>query len=86
MTKLRMPDEVASDASPVDASAVIVNADFDNDDNVGWSGSAAAHQTYGNAEFYHTNFDMYQIIYGLPDGTYKVSVDGFFLSGWSTNT
>lgn len=81
MTKLRMPDEVASDASPVDASAVIVNADFDNDDNVGWSGSAAAHQTYGNAEFYHTNFDMYQIIYGLPDGTYKVSVDGFFRSG-----
>ena len=84
ITKLRIPDTVASDETPADFTAVIVNPNYDNDDNEGWTGSSAAHQTYQNAEFYNTNFDMYQIIYGLPNGTYKVNVHGFYRSGEAT--
>lgn len=84
ITKLRIPDTVASDETPADFTAVIVNPNYDNDDNEGWAGSSAAHQEYQNAEFYNTNFDMYQIIYGLPNGTYKVNVQGFYRSGEAT--
>lgn len=84
ITKLRIPDVVASDDAPADYTSVIVNPNFDNDDNEGWSGSSAAHQKYANAEFYNTNFDMYQVIYGLPNGTYKVNVSGFYRAGDAT--
>lgn len=80
ITKLRIPDIEASDDAPVDYTAVIVNPNYDNEDNEGWSGSSPLHQTYHNAEFYNTNFDMYQIIYGLPNGTYELKLTGFYRS------
>lgn len=81
ITQMRIPHIAASDDSPVDMTVAIVNPGYDNDDNEGWSGTEAVHQTYKNAQFYAKNFDAYQVIYGLPDGTYKVELDGFYRSG-----
>ena len=78
ITQLRIPDAVAGDEAPVDVTSVIVNPNYDNEDNEGWSGSSPLHQSYQNAEFYNTNFDMYQVIYGLPEGTYEVRISGFY--------
>lgn len=81
ITQLRIPHTEASDDSPLDMTVAIINPGYDNDDNEGWSGTAAVHQTYANAQFYAKNFDTYQVIYGLPNGTYKVELDGFYRSG-----
>ncbi|MBQ2970572.1 MAG: hypothetical protein IJE15_09345 [Bacteroidaceae bacterium] len=78
---LKLTDEVASDEHPIDYTYLIVNPNYDNDNNEGWQGTAAGHQSYGNAEFYNTNYDMYQVINGLPEGTYKVAVKGYYRAG-----
>ena len=78
---LKLTNEVASDEHPLDYTCLIVNPNYDNDNNEGWLGTAAGHQSYTNAEFYNTNFDMYQVIHGLPNGTYKVAVKGYYRAG-----
>lgn len=86
-TDLRTPIGVneASDENPVEMTSRIINPTFINDNNEGWSGSGAAHgMKVQAAEFWNANFDFYQTITNLPNGTYKVSVDGFYRNGWAT--
>lgn len=61
-----------------DITPMIVNADFSNGAN-GWSGEPAIQYEVG--EKYNTNFDVYQVIEGLPMGSYEISVDGFYRPG-----
>ena len=49
-------------------------------DNHGWSGSAPGLE-YEVMEFYDCDFDMYQTLTGIPNGMYKVYVQGFYRTG-----
>lgn len=82
---LRVPAgiEIASDQNPVDVTSMIVNASFDNNDDEGWSGTPMGHQKVQAAELFNKNFDVYQTITGLPEGTYEVGVTGFYRNGWN---
>ncbi len=64
--------------SPVDKTSLIVNPSYDNNKNDGWSGTTPGFQSYGNAEHYNKTFDTYQDIANVPNGLYKMSVQGFF--------
>ncbi len=89
-TMLRIPaTDGASDANPVDMTGVIANADFslgaDNGDWT-WEKTCSSGPNYGNAfdgpgfEFWdsninNVNFDMYQVLSGLPAGKYTLTAD-----------
>ena len=87
VTKLGLPDgyENATDAKPVEL-AVIVNPSYDENLD-GWKGTAAgrASAQYDGgatcAEIFGKDYDYYQEIAGLPEGTYKVTVQGFYRLG-----
>ncbi|MBQ6751073.1 MAG: hypothetical protein IJR02_15060 [Bacteroidaceae bacterium] len=77
----------ASDSNPVDFTKLIVNSTFDTiGDFTGWSdGFGAGGTTSTNAECFSKNFDVYQDIAGLPAGTYKVGVQGYYRQGEAAN-
>lgn len=60
-----------------DLTALIVNPNFDNDSKTGWTGMSAS-VSWGVAELYNGTCNIYQDITGLPEGTYKVSCQGFY--------
>lgn len=64
--------------TPVDMTSHIVNPNYDNNDNEGWSGTTPLFQTYTNAEHYNKTFDTWQDLTDLPNGVYKLSVQGFY--------
>ncbi len=64
--------------SPVDKTHLLVNPDYANNDNTGWSGTTPAFQTYQNAEHYNKKFNTYQDLENLPNGVYAVSLQGFY--------
>ena len=64
--------------TPVDMTSHIVNPNYDNNDNEGWSGTTPLFRTYTNAEHYNKTFDTWQDITDLPNGVYKLSVQGFY--------
>ena len=74
----------ASPEKPADYTPFITNATFDNNNKDGWSGSNPGFQSFGNAEFYWTNYDINQTITGLKNGVYRVAVTGFYRAGWAT--
>ena len=89
LIRLKMPDySAASDDNPADMTAVLENPDFGdyNGTNTaaGWDGAAG---NLGNDdtqkavlayEYWQKTFDMSQtVISGLPNGTYRIEVDGF---------
>lgn len=71
----------ASDANPVECTTVIVNPAYVDGNDIGWTGGAAVNATSNDAEKFNTNFDYFQLLQGLPAGTYKVSVQGFYRAG-----
>lgn len=75
----------ASRENPLDLTdKFILNPRYENNDNEGWQGTAPgidATNNLQNAEFFNTNFDCYQDLVGLPDGTYRLSVQGFYRAG-----
>ena len=87
LTNKMIEDELkdASREHPLDLTdKFIINPRYENNDNEGWQGSAPgidAANNLQNAEFFNTNFDCYQDLVGLPDGTYRVSVQGFYRAG-----
>jgi len=83
MTKLALPGNIAeaSDLDPKEVSNVIRNNDFAANKNDHWSGTAAAFQTFGNAEMFNKNFNFYQDLKGLPAGTYELQVQGYYRAG-----
>ena len=76
----------ASRENPIDVTdKFITNPRYDNNDNEGWKGNVQpgidANNNLQNAEFFNTNFDTYQDLQGLPDGTYRLSLQGFYRAG-----
>lgn len=61
-----------------DASVFATNLDFSKG-TTGWQGGPAVN--YGVAESYQKAFDIYQVVEGLPMGTYVVTVQGFYRPG-----
>lgn len=87
ITNKLIEDELkdASRDNPLDLTdKFIMNPRYENNDNEGWSGTVPgidAANNLQNAEFFNTNFDCYQDLVGLPEGTYRVSVQGFYRAG-----
>lgn len=76
----------ASPENPVDVTAkFITNPDYANNDNEGWKGNVQpgidANSNLQNAEFFNTNFNTYQDLINLPEGNYRVSLQGFYRAG-----
>lgn len=73
----------ASEANPVDVTALIENADFENGTK-GWNGDFAVN--WGNGESWNTSsFKITQTIYNLPKGTYRVEAQAFYRDGGDAN-
>lgn len=73
-----MGDVNGSDENPADVSNVIVNGNFDNGTS-GWTGAGTVKAS--EMEFYDRTFNLSQTIKGLKNGTYKLTVTGFYRDG-----
>ena len=73
----------ARETNAVNVTDLVVDgAGFDNDVySPYWTASPAPGMAYGSAEFYNTTFNMYQVLYGLPAGTYRFETRGFYRYG-----
>ena len=82
INRLGMPQdmETASDNNPIECTGMIINPAYAEANDNGWTGGAAIDASC-TAEKYNTNFDYYQLLQGLPEGTYKLSVQGFYRAG-----
>lgn len=91
---LNWPKGTATDDTPQDFTFMIVNPTY-SDSNNGWSEKAittAAGQSNNSHnvssqiyEMWNCSGEVYQDITGLPQGTYKVSMQGFFRDETSDN-
>jgi len=90
-SKLALPNDIenASDDNPIDVTGVIKNPSFQTENfestaegwmNPGNLGNDDVQRSVLAMEFWDTNFDMYQDIVGLPEGTYMLTVNA-----WSRN-
>ena len=70
-----------SGENPLDMTSVIVNPSFTFNNAEGWEGSTPLFQTYNNAEFFQTTFDIHQSLSGLPSGNYLLKVRGLHRPG-----
>ena len=64
--------------NPVSKTSAITNPSYDANDNAGWSGTTPGFQSYTDAEHYNKTFDSWQLVTGLPNGLYKLTVQGFY--------
>ena len=81
--KVKVPNVAnASDENPIDMTSVIKNNDL-TEYNLDWMGSGGwlMNTYYQNVEFYNENFSYYQELKGLPNGIYRISVQGFYRPG-----
>ena len=88
---VRIPDgKEASDNNPIDYTSVIINPTYTKGLR-GWTEAAefagkvgveqettAVGTAIGFAEGWNTSFDIYQDITGIPEGTYRVTVQGLY--------
>lgn len=79
--KSSISEFTASEAEPKEITGILVNPSFTGDSNAGWTISGACANWYSECEFYNTNFDIYQVISGLPAGAYRVAVQGYYRDG-----
>ena len=86
INRLGLPQDMASasDGNPIECTRVIINPAYAEGNDKGWTGGASVNAV-GDAEKYNTNFNYYQLLQGLPEGTYKVSVQGFYRAGSSVD-
>lgn len=88
-SKLKIPNTSGvSDDNPIDMTSLIVNSTFDTiGDFTGWEGDSfgAGGTTSNCAERYNMNYNTYQDLLGLPAGTYKLTVAGFYRRGSIAN-
>ena len=91
-TALAIPANAAeaSDEHPVDLTSVLQSPSFENDGTnsiEGWTYTSMPGGITGGqkealaAEYYQATYDIYQDVVGLPNGTYKVSVNAFYRNG-----
>lgn len=71
----------ASEAEPKDITGIVANASFAGDSDANWNITGSHANWYSECEFYNTNFDIYQVISGLPAGAYRVTVQGYYRDG-----
>ncbi len=85
IARLKLPSDIADAtwASPVDCTGLIVNPNYDNGNDEGWTGGATVNGSSLNAEKYNTNFNYFQDLKGLPEGYYTLSVQGFYRAGFA---
>ena len=83
INRLGIPKDMnnASDSNPIECTTVIVNPNYIDGNDHGWTGGAAVNATANDAEKFNTNYDYYQLLQGLPAGTYKVTVQAFYRAG-----
>lgn len=79
-----IPNELFEGASlenPIDITSLIINADCSS--SQGWKGSPkiGGLNSNPNAEKYNSTFDVYQIIENVPNGLYKLKVQGMYRYG-----
>ena len=72
---------LATEANPVDVTFMVSNPSFDGDSYASWTASPAPGMGYNSAEFFNTNFNIYQILVGMPVGTYRFQTRGFYRYG-----
>ena len=79
---LRMPADLpnASDANPVEMTALIDNATYDENGNY-WTCAAGAGWGSETAEVYNKTYDYYQDFNNMPEGVYEVGVRAFYRAG-----
>lgn len=75
-------ESLASVAEPKDLTSKIVNANYDDGNNNGWSGTAPGFG-YGAAEHYNKTYNSYQQLTGMSNGVYAISLSAFYRSGWA---
>lgn len=77
-----LEDVTGTVANPADVSYILDNASFDDNSHNGWSFDGSLGAVYLNLqEFFNTNFNMYQKVYGMKPGMYKLDVQGFYRCG-----
>ena len=64
-----------------DITCLIENPSFEKNDKTGWSGTTPNAISYGSAEFFNMNFDFYQDITGLANGSYQLNVQAYCRPG-----
>jgi len=64
--------------NPVDKTGSIANPSYDANTNDGWSGTTPGFQSYTDAEHYNKTFDSWQMLENIPNGVYKLTVQGFY--------
>ncbi len=81
---VRIPNTytTASEQNPIDFTSVIVNPNYDDNATTGWTIKAGT-PGYGStaSEFFNCNFDYTQTLYGLPKGTYQITVQAYYRYG-----
>ena len=73
---------LATTANPVDVTFMVSNPSFDGDSYASWTTSPAPGMGYNSAEFWNTNFNIYQTLIGMPAGTYRFQTRGFYRYGY----
>lgn len=83
-----LEDELAgaSRENPIDITdKFIINPTYANNDNEGWKGNVQPGfdiaNNLQNAEFFNKEFNTYQDLQGLPDGIYRLSLQGYYRAG-----
>lgn len=80
--KSSISDKTADENNPVDITAFLVNPSFTGDSHAGWTiATGTPANYYSECEFYNSNFNIYQIVSGLPAGFYRFAVQGFYRDG-----
>lgn len=70
--------------TPTDYTNTIIDPSFENSNNsIAWKGSPVIGGNADNlcAEKWNTTFDIYQKLSGLPNGQYKIVMQGFYRCG-----
>jgi len=76
--------ESYSAENPAECSFVIQNATYEENATDGWTAEVGSPGVaYHCYEMYNQNFDVKQILYGMPAGAYRVDVTGFYRDGWN---
>ncbi len=87
MNRLGIPTgmDTASDINPIECTSVIFNPNYIEGNDKGWTGLATVNSIVLNAEKYNTNYNYFQLLQGLPKGTYQVTLTGFYRAGSAAN-
>lgn len=75
----------AAQGEEVSLTWLITNPDFDANTGDGWTGTTFTATSSGVAEFWNTNFNIYQTLTDMPEGTYRLEASGFYRYGSINN-